>query len=94
MDQRIINLFDEYTHKPLKRDVFLKKLASLTGSMAAALTVLPLLEVNYAKAETVPQQDDRIKTESVTFPGADTTMKGYHGSPVGRRQIPRRSSHS
>lgn len=88
MDQRIINLFDEYTHKPLKRDVFLKKLASLTGSMAAALTVLPLLEVNYARAETVPQQDDRIKTESVTFPGADTTMKGYLARPAAAGKYP------
>lgn len=88
MDQRIINLFDEYTHKPLKRDDFLKQLAKLTGSMAAALTVLPLLEVNYAHAETVPQQDDRIKTESVTFPGSDTTMKGYLARPTAAGKYP------
>ncbi|GAB3782776.1 dienelactone hydrolase family protein [Spirosoma horti] len=88
MDQRIINLFDEYTHKPLKRDDFLKRLAQLTGSMAAALTVLPLLEVNYAHAETVPKQDDRIKTESVTFPGSDTTMKGYLARPTAAGKYP------
>lgn len=88
MDQRIINLFDEYTHKPLKRDEFLKRLASLTGSMAAALTVLPLLEVSYAHAETVPQQDERIKTESVTFPGSDTTMKGYLARPAAAGKYP------
>lgn len=88
MDQRIINLFDEYTHKPLKRDDFLKKLAKLTGSMAAALTVLPLLEVNYVHAETVTQQDDRIKTESVTFPGSDTTMKGYLARPTAAGKYP------
>ena len=50
MDQRIINLFDEYTHKPLKREEFMSRLTRLTGSTAAALAVLPLLEVNYAKA--------------------------------------------
>lgn len=81
MDQRIINLFDEYTHKPLKRDEFLKRLAKLTGSMASAMAVLPLLEINYAKAETITPQDDRIKTESISFPGADTTMKGYLARP-------------
>ncbi|MFN8842201.1 MAG: hypothetical protein ACK5WV_01305 [Chryseotalea sp.] len=43
MDQRIINLFDEYTHKPLSREEFLKKLAVLTGCTAAALSVLPFL---------------------------------------------------
>lgn len=81
MDQRIINLFDEYTHRPLKRDEFLKRLAKLTGSVAAAMAVLPLLEVNYAQAQTVAPHDDRIKSESITFPGADTTMKGYLARP-------------
>ncbi|GAB3567106.1 dienelactone hydrolase family protein [Spirosoma luteolum] len=88
MDQRIINLFDEYTHKPLRRDDFLKRLAKLTGSMAAALSVLPLLEVNYAQAATVPDQDDRIKTESITYPGADTTMKGYLARPAAAGKYP------
>ena len=88
MDQRIINLFDEYTHKPLKRDDFLKRLAKLTGGMAAAMAVLPLLEVNYAQAATVAQEDDRIKTESITFPGADTTMKGYLARPAAAGKYP------
>jgi carboxymethylenebutenolidase len=81
MDQRIINLFDEYTHKPLTREDFLKKLASLTGSAAAAAAVLPLLEVNYAKADTIRHQDDRLRTERVTFPGDDIEMKGYLAEP-------------
>ena len=62
MDQRIINLFDEYTHKPLTRDVFIKKLVILTGSTAAAMAVLPLLEVSYAHAATISDQDDRLLT--------------------------------
>ena len=81
MDQRIINLFDEYTHKPLKRQDFLKRLAVLTGSMAAALAVLPLLEVNYAQAATIAEQDDDLLTEDVTYPGDDGTMKGYLARP-------------
>lgn len=81
MDQRIINLFDEYTHKPLKREDFLKRLAQMTGSMSAALAVLPLLEINYARTETVPQQDERIKTERIEYPGDGTTMKGYLAQP-------------
>jgi carboxymethylenebutenolidase len=89
MDQRIINLFDEYTHKPLSREVFLKRLAELTGGTAAALTILPMLEVNYAQAQTVPHTDDRILTETVSFPGADgTTMKGYLARPVAAGKYP------
>ena len=41
MDQRIINLYDEYTHKPLSRQEFMKRLVQLTGGLAAAMTVLP-----------------------------------------------------
>jgi carboxymethylenebutenolidase len=79
MDQRIINLFDEYTHKPLNRQEFMKRLTVLTGSMAAAMAVLPLLEVNYANATTV--QDDQLLTEDITYPGEGTTMKGYLARP-------------
>jgi carboxymethylenebutenolidase len=81
MDQKIINLFDEYTHKPLKREEFISRLVKLTGSMAAALTVLPLLEVNYAKAAVVSEQDDDIVTEDVSYPGDGITMKGYFARP-------------
>lgn len=81
MDQRIINLFDEFTHKPLSREEFLKRLTKLTGSTAAAMAVLPLLEVNYAKAETIPTQDERLVTERITYPSGDVTMKAYVARP-------------
>jgi len=81
MDQRIINLFDEYTHKPLSREEFIKRLAKLTGSTATALAVLPLLEVNYAKAETIPFQDDRLITSYVTYTGEGCEMKAYLARP-------------
>jgi carboxymethylenebutenolidase len=81
MDQQIINLFDEYTHKPLPRNVFIKRLAKLTGGVAAAMAILPMLKVNYAKAETIRRDDKRISTENITFPGDDCTMKGYIAKP-------------
>ena len=57
MDQRIINLYDEYTHKPLSRQEFLKRLTLLAGGTAAAMTLLPLLEVNHANASVTSQED-------------------------------------
>lgn len=88
MDQKIINLFDEYTHKPLTREVFIQRLVKLTGSTAAAMAVLPMLEVNYAKAETLSPQDDRIDTERITYMGAGgTTMKGYLARPKGKKKL-------
>ncbi len=86
MDQRIINLFDEYTHKPLTREEFLSKLTKLAGSTAAAVAMLPLLEVNYAHATTIAQQDDRIVTERITYAGDEMTMKGYVAKPKGEKK--------
>jgi carboxymethylenebutenolidase len=81
MDQRIINLFDEYTHKPLSRDTFLKRLAKLAGSTSAAVALLPLLEVNYANAATVAETDDDIITEDIHYDGDGSTMGGYLARP-------------
>jgi carboxymethylenebutenolidase len=81
MDQQIINLFDEYTHKPLKRQDFINRLIKLTGSMAAAMAVLPLLEVNYANAQVVPENDEDIIAEDITYSGAEGAVKGYLARP-------------
>lgn len=77
MDQRIINLFDEYTHKPLKREDFIKQLIKLTGGMAAAMAILPMLESNYAHAATIQPLQEGLTEENITYPGDGTTMKGY-----------------
>lgn len=82
MDQRIINLFDEYTHKPLTREEFIKRLIKLTGSMAAALAVLPMLEPNYANAQTISTQDDRLISERVTYEVDGVLMKAYLAKPI------------
>jgi carboxymethylenebutenolidase len=87
MDQRIINLFDEYTHKPLKREEFIKRLVTLTGSLTLALSVLPLLEVNYAQAATVPEDDKDLVVEDITYPGEGATMKGYLAQPKGKNKL-------
>ena len=62
MDQRIIRLYDEFTHGHLDRRLFLERLARLVGSTAAALALLPQLESNHARAQTVPETDARLRT--------------------------------
>jgi len=79
MDQRIINLYDEYTHKPLTRQDFLKRLTMLTGSTVAAMSVLPLLESNYATA-AITSSDD-LFTEYINYPGVPNEMKAYIARP-------------
>src|SRR5262245_58320416 len=75
MDQTIIDLYDEYTHAPLERRVFLARLAQLTGSMASALALVPLLEANQARAALVALEDQRLETSRTTYAGASGDIK-------------------
>lgn len=85
MKQEIINLYDQYTHAPLRRNVFLEKLAKLTGGMTAALAILPALESNYAIAQT---QADDLHTEYITYQGVNGTMKAYLARPKENKKYP------
>jgi carboxymethylenebutenolidase len=87
MDQEIINLYDEYTHKPLARDVFLKRLAIITGSMAMALSIAPMLESNHAKAATIREDDEEIETESIAYDVNGVTMYAYTAKPVKKTNL-------
>jgi carboxymethylenebutenolidase len=80
MDQRIIDLYDDFTHGVMSRRSFLDKLAALAGSTAAASALLPILQNNYAMAQTVQESDPRITTETVDIPGAQG-LKGYLVKP-------------
>lgn len=86
MNQEIINLYDEYTHKPLPRRVFLDRLAKLTGGMAAALAVLPLIETGCTPANRT--QGDDLHTEYVTWAGAQGEMKAYLARPKKKKKYP------
>lgn len=79
LDQRIINLYDEYTHKPLSRAEFLKRLAQLAGSTAAAMSMLPLLEPNYRPSPETGNDD--LFTEYITWQGVNGEMKAYVARP-------------
>lgn len=85
MDQRIINLYDEYTHSGINRKDFIRKLALLTGSTALALTVLPLLENNYAAAAET--DDEALSLENITYPGAEGEMKGFLARPKDKKHL-------
>lgn len=81
MDQKLINLYDEYTHKPLKREVFISRLTQLTGSLAAAMTILPMLEASAAYVGQIAADDADLITENITYPVAQGSMKGYLAKP-------------
>jgi carboxymethylenebutenolidase len=65
MDQNIINLYDDYTHTPLTRNEFIRRLVLLHGSLLLP-SVLPLIEVNAAQMKITSDED--LFTERVRAP--------------------------
>jgi carboxymethylenebutenolidase len=88
MDQKIIDLYDEYTHELLDRREFLRRLSVLAGSTAAAIALLPLIENNNAKAEVVPKDDPRLYTDHMKYPGATGEVLAYLARPKRDEKIP------
>lgn len=85
MDQKIINLYDEYTHTALSRKEFINRLALLAGGTAMAMTLLPMLENNYAQAAS-PLNADLIE-EQINFPGAEGQVKAFAARPKGMKKL-------
>jgi carboxymethylenebutenolidase len=81
MDRRIIELYDEFTHAPLDRRLFLERLASLAGSMSAALALVPLLQANTAAAAQIAEDDERLHCRSVTLGSDPKGLRGYLAAP-------------
>jgi carboxymethylenebutenolidase len=86
MDQRFINLYDEYTHTPLSRQEFLRRLTILAGGTAAALGILPLLEVNYAHAAITKEED--LFIERISYPGVNGEIQAYVARPKEEKKYP------
>ena len=83
ISQEMIRLYDRYTHVTLDRRDLVAQLAKLAGSTAAALALLPMIEANQARAAIVPEDDKRLWTDMISWPGANgTTMRGYIARPA------------
>ncbi len=87
LDRRIVELYDEYTHRPLNRRDFMTRLVVLAGSSAAAQAALALLEPNYAQAQQVAPDDARLTTSRIDEVVNGVGLKGYLAVPkaAGRR---------
>jgi carboxymethylenebutenolidase len=88
MNQDIIHLYDEYTHTPLDRRTFLTRLAELTGGLAAAMAMIPLLEANQAHAAQLAPNDERLETERTSYKGVTGDVKVYTANPKGATKLP------
>jgi carboxymethylenebutenolidase len=77
MDQRIIDLYDSFTHGGISRRQFLARLAEIAGSSAAALALLPLLQNDYARAAIVAPDDARLAIDTVSYEAGGAKISGY-----------------
>ena len=81
LDRRIVELYDEYTHKPLDRRSFMNRLVTLAGSVAAAEAALALLEPNYAQAQQVAPDDARLEARRIAETVNGVALRGYLVAP-------------
>ena len=88
MDQKILDLYDEYTRGLLDRREFIKTLSILAGGTAAATALLPFLEGSQAKAEVIQKNDPRLDTEEIKYPGATGDVRAYLARPKGDEKRP------
>ncbi|HVY58884.1 MAG TPA: dienelactone hydrolase family protein [Xanthobacteraceae bacterium] len=77
MDQRIIDLYDRFTHGAMSRRDFLDRAGEIVGSAAAAAALLPVLRNDYAKAETIAANDARLRAETIAYDAPGGKVSGY-----------------
>ena len=88
MDQKIIDLYDDFIHGGMNRREFLERLTKVVGSVAAATTAMSLLQSDFAMAETVPANDGRLAIDRVTYDSPKGKINGYLARPKSRGKRP------
>jgi len=87
IDQRVIDLYDEFTHGTMERRDFFARMARLTGGAVAATAVITALTSDYARAQTIAESDPRITTQTVPIPGVQG-LSGYLAGPKAGGRAP------
>jgi carboxymethylenebutenolidase len=87
MEKQVNNLYKDYRKGHLNRRMFLKRLAVITGSSAAAFALLPALEGNelYAAART---KKKTLVTGFVSYPAATGEMRAFMARPKKGNKFP------
>jgi carboxymethylenebutenolidase len=88
MDQKIIDLYDDFIHGGMNRRDFLERLAVMVGSTAAATATMSLLQSDFALAQMVPANDARLATEQVTIESPKGKISGYLARPKSKGKRP------
>jgi carboxymethylenebutenolidase len=88
VDQKIIDLYDNFTHGGMHRREFLDRLSEIAGSTAAAVALMPLLQNNYAQAAIIAPDDGHLSSERVAFDSPKAKINGYLVRPTSKGRRP------
>lgn len=88
MDKKITTLYDEYKQGRTNRREFVRKLAMVAGSSAAAAAMLPILEENSIGAFLPEQLDPDLMSEFIKYQGETGEMRGFLAWPKAGKKFP------
>jgi carboxymethylenebutenolidase len=82
--QELLDLFDKYVHGELDRRGFLDNAKKFATAGVTATAIFESLRPNYAWAQQIPKDDNRLKTEyiSVPSPQGNGSIRGYFVRPA------------
>jgi len=88
MNKEISNLYDDYRTGRTDRREFLRKLALIAGSTAAASALLPVIEDNSIRAASAMQDNSDLVTEFIKYPGETGDMRAFMAMPKKGNKFP------
>ena len=88
MHQEVVDLYEKYSHGSLDRRDFLKRVALIAGSAAAANAILPLLGGDSAMAQITAKDDARLIVENIKYAGETGEVRAYFARPKGDAKLP------
>ncbi len=87
MENQVNNLYKDYRKGHLNRRMFLKRLAVITGSSAAALALLPALEGNGLNAAE-QKENEALVTGFINYPASTGEMRAFLARPKKGKKFP------
>ena len=88
MRQELMDLYEKYSQGSLDRREFLKRIALVAGSVAAASAFVPLLGRDPAWAQIVAKDDARLIVEYVKYAGETGEVRANFARPKGDTKMP------
>jgi len=88
MHQDVVELYEKYSQGSLDRREFLKRIALVAGSAAAASAFVPLLGRDPAWAQIVAKDDARLIVEYVKYAGETGEVRANFARPKGDTKMP------